>query len=259
MSDDGDMNEMPKPGVLARWAAGFVVALQLMTRLPTPRLNGPLATNLAGAAPWTPVAGLIIGTLVAAAMVAGALHGPSIAALFALLMWVIVTGAMHLEGLADTADGLGAAHGDPARFLEVARDPRTGSFGAVSIALMLIVKLVLLAEVAQAQTVYALVLIPAWARWVSLALARMVPPLGTGLGRRFASGATWGVIAVEAAALAIVTAAIAPELMIAMPAALLFAIYWQRRLGGMSGDCHGATIEVTEALLLGILALTHPV
>lgn len=255
MSEDATPNEPAMPGALTRSAAGFVVALQLMTRLPTPRLKGHLATDLGAAAPWTPVAGLIIGALLMVAMSIGALHGPSIAALFTLLMWVIVTGAMHLEGLADTADGLGAAHGDPNRFLEVARDPRTGSFGATAIALMLITKLVLLAEVADAGRLLALALVPAWARWVSLALARLVAPLGNGLGRRFASGATLPIIAIEAAALAGMSFWTAPELLVAMPAALLFAFYWQRRLGGMSGDCHGATIEMMEAILICLLAL----
>lgn len=259
MSESANTPEPRKAGALARAAAGFVVALQLMTRLPTPRLKGPLATDLAAAAPWTPVVGLVIGALVTAAMSAGALHGPSIAALLALLMWVIVTGALHLEGLADTADGLGAAHGDPARFLEVARDPRTGSFGATAIALMLVTKLVLLAEVATLEAFAPLILIPAWARWVSLALARLVEPLGTGLGRRFASGATPLVIVIEGAALMGLSQITAPELMVAIPAAALFAIYWRARLGGMSGDCHGATIEMTEAILLCFLALTHSV
>ena len=91
---------------------------------------------------------------------------PWLAAVLALLVWVWVTGALHIDGLGDVADALGAAHGSPERFLAVLKDPHIGVFGAVAIILQLLLKLVLLAEVmATAHPPWAIVLIPAWARW----------------------------------------------------------------------------------------------
>ncbi|MFM9449620.1 adenosylcobinamide-GDP ribazoletransferase, partial [Streptomyces acidiscabies] len=74
----------------------------------------------------------------------GAQRDPWAGALFALVGWVGVTGALHLDGLGDMADAAGAAHGDRARLSAVLADPHIGSFGVVAIALQLLAKLVLL-------------------------------------------------------------------------------------------------------------------
>jgi adenosylcobinamide-GDP ribazoletransferase len=233
---------------------GLLIAIQFLTRIPTPPVAPEKAGDLARAAPWLPVVGAIVGALVAVAVSLGAYLGPWIGALVGLVVWVLVTGGLHLEGLGDVTDGLGAAHGNKDRFIAVARDPHLGSFGAIAIVLQLMAKLVLLAAVADKmgteEMVVGLILVAAWARWGTLVLGRAVPPLTEGLGSRFAAGIDTRTVALEAAVLAIVSFNAAPFLLAALPLTAAFALYWRARLGGMTGDCHGASIEVMESLLL---------
>ena len=241
--------------------SGFLTALTFLTRIPAPGLAPERASDLGRAAPWLPVVGALVGLIVALAVALGSVAGPWVGALLALMVWAAVTGGLHLEALADVADGLGAAHGDPKRFLEVARDPHTGAFGVIAIALQIATKLVLLAAIAQAAkgdpiTIAAsLALAAAWARWGTLVIARIVPPLGEGMASRLAAGVDPRIVALEGAGLAIVSLFIAPMLIAAVPLAFALALYWRLRVGGVNGDCHGASIEITESALLLMLVL----
>jgi len=241
---------------------GFFAAVGFLTRIPAPAFATDDARgDLARAAPWLPVVGALVGAYVALALTLGAFAGPWVAALAGVLTWVIITGALHLDGLADVADGLGAAHGDRDRFLEVARDPHLGSFGAVALVLQIAAKLVLLAVLAERAGPHVVhlapivMLIAAWARWLPLALGRTVPPLAGGMASRLAEGITTPVVVVEAVALGALSAWLAPVLLVAIPLAAAFALYWRWRLGGITGDCHGASIEIMETLLLLALLL----
>ena len=95
----------------------FILSTQFLTRLPTPQVADFRPEDLARSALWFPAVGLLIGALLLAATWLGAQLDPWLGALFGLLAWVWVTGGLHLDGLADLADGLGAAHRDPARLL----------------------------------------------------------------------------------------------------------------------------------------------
>jgi adenosylcobinamide-GDP ribazoletransferase len=238
--------------------SGLVTAVQFLTRLPVPKALGAGTADLHEAAPWFPFVGLLVGAVVAVATWAGADLGPWPAGLLGVIAWVVVTGALHLDGLGDVADGLGAAHGSPERFLEVIRDPHSGSFGVTAIVLQIAAKLVLLAELTQRSHVLALalVLVAAWARWGSLVLARGVPPLGAGFAKRFAGAIGVRMIGAWALVLTLASVVIAPVLVAAVVVPFVLAIYWRQRLGGITGDCHGASIEVTETVLLALLVAT---
>jgi adenosylcobinamide-GDP ribazoletransferase len=142
---------------------GLVIAIQFLTRLPSPRVAADEAA-FAASMRWFPVVGLIVGAIVAAGGWAGALLDPWLGALAALMLWVGVTGALHLDGLADFADASGAAHKDRGRLLAVLSDPHVGSFGVVAIVLQLIAKAVLLHAVVERSLFLALFLIPFAAR-----------------------------------------------------------------------------------------------
>ena len=235
---------------------GLLVALQFLTRLPVPRVTDPSPDDLGRAAPWFPAAGLLIGLAVALAAAIGDLAGAWIAALLALLVWVAITGALHLDGLGDVADALGAAHSSPERFRAVLKDPHIGTFGVVAIVLQISAKLVVLSQVPSMVLVPALVLVPAWARWGTLVWRVAVPPLGEGLAQSFQAGdRRWRASAAWALGHGVVSLAIEPALLLALATVPLIALYWRWRLGGMSGDCHGASIEVSETLLLGYLVV----
>jgi adenosylcobinamide-GDP ribazoletransferase len=233
----------------------FSHALQFLTRLPASRIAVFDPAGLSRAALWFPVVGAIVGAIVAAALWTGAQATPWIGALLALVAWVWVTGGVHLDGLGDVADALGAAHRSPERFLEVLRDPHIGAFGTMAIVLQLIAKLVLLAQIASPPALVPVVLIAAWARWGGLAWSATLPPLAGGSGERF----SWHIdprgVAVEGVILALLSAWLAPILLAALIVVAAVAVYWKLRLGGVTGDCLGAGIEVTETMLLLLIAV----
>ncbi len=204
---------------------------------------------------WFPVVGLVIGTLVAFPLYVIDSR-PLVAAWVSLLVWVIVTGALHLDGLGDVADAFGAAHRAPDRFLEVLKDPHLGVFGVVAVVLQLITKLILLASLVGTDYVWAAVLIPAWTRWVALVLSRYLPPIQSGLADRFSWQIRTPTIVLWALALGAASIWLAPPLLIAIPLSGVVIVYWRRRTGGISGDCLGASIEVCESLLLGALVVS---
>jgi adenosylcobinamide-GDP ribazoletransferase len=226
----------------------FVVAIQFLTRLPTPRIASD-AEDFAAAIRWYPAVGALIGGLVAAAAWLGLRIDVWTGALAALIAWVGVTGALHLDGLGDVADGAGAAHGDRMRLLAAMADPHVGSFGVVAIGLQLLAKLVLLHAVLAVAPVWLIVPIPFAARIGPMAWARWLPALHDGLGSRVAGAVRLRDVIGWAAILAGV--AVAMPALFATPLLVAAWCWWLwRRLGGISGDGHGAGIELVETGLL---------
>ncbi|UXY15973.1 adenosylcobinamide-GDP ribazoletransferase [Chitiniphilus purpureus] len=226
-----------------------VLAIQFLTRLPTPQWPDFDPMALARAVRWFPAVGLLLGSLIVAAARLGTDIDPWLGALAVLLAWVALTGALHLDGLADLCDALGAAHRDPQRLLAVMKDPHLGSFGVLALLLQCCAKLVLALLLVRAGAWPVLLLAPAWARWGVFAW-QLLPPLAPGMAERFAwhrpPHAPWG----WAVALAALSAWLAPVLLLAPLAVLGYHCWLARRLGGVSGDCLGAGIELTETALL---------
>ena len=233
----------------------FSHALQFLTRLPAPSIAVFDPADLSRSALWFPAIGALIGAVVAAVLWAGALASPWIGALLALIAWVWVTGGLHLDGLADVADALGAAHHSPERFIEVLRDPHIGAYGTMAIVLQLIAKLVLLAAIASPPALAAVILIAAWARWGALVWGTFLPPLASGSGERFAWHIDKRGMAMEGAILALLSLWLAPVLLLSVLVIAAVAAYWKYRLGGITGDCLGAGIELAETLSLLLIAV----
>ncbi|MEC3950760.1 adenosylcobinamide-GDP ribazoletransferase [Sphingobium sp. HWE2-09] len=232
---------------------GLVIALQFLTRLPMPRMtmnDGDFARSMR----WFPAAGLVIGALVAGVAALGLRIDSWTAALCALLAWVGVTGGLHLDGLSDLADARGAAHQDRARFLAVMADPHVGSFGVMAIALQLIAKLVLLHALEETGDLWPLVLIPCAARIGPLFWTLWLPPLHAGLGAQFRHGVAPRHLVVWIVALT-ASAPFYPAILAAPVLILLWSLWLKRHVGGISGDCHGAGIELVETGLLVALLL----
>ncbi|WP_375288228.1 adenosylcobinamide-GDP ribazoletransferase [Sphingomonas sp.] len=230
----------------------FVVALGFLTRLPVPRL-ATRDGDFTAAVRLYPLVGLIIGAIVAGAGWLGTQVDPWLGALAALVAWTWVTGALHLDGLGDLADGLGASHGDRTRLLAVMADPHIGSFGVVAIVLQLVAKLVALHLLLPGDCA-ALLVIPAAARAGPLVWARMLLNLKPeGLGAAIADATRarvligWSLVLAGACTLV-------PALVAAPVLVLALALWFRAKLGGMTGDVHGAGIELTEAGLLLIAA-----
>lgn len=234
----------------------FIVAMQFLTRLPVPHVDAD-ADGFARSMRWFPAVGLIVGLIVAAAARLGLYVDGWTGALAALIAWVAVTGALHIDGMSDLADARGAAHRDRARFLAVLADPHVGSFGVVAIVLQLLAKLILLHALIEDGHWSALILTPFAARIGPLVWAAWLPPLHPGLAARFASAR--GRAAVVAWMLVLLASAPLAPAMLCAPLWIILWGYWLKRaVGGVTGDCHGAGIELVETgLLLMPLVITR--
>ncbi|MGE4321629.1 MAG: adenosylcobinamide-GDP ribazoletransferase [Sphingobium sp.] len=237
-------------------STGLFLAIRFLTRLPTPPVRADEA-DFAASMRWFPAAGLAIGACLAAAGWVGGLVDPWVGALAVLVAWVWITGALHLDGLADIHDAFGAVHKGPDRLRAVLADPHVGSFGVVAIVLQLMAKLVLLyALLKHDGGALALLLIPFAARIGPLLWTRWLPPLHAGLGARFRGAVRPVDLALWMLALA-VAAWFLPALLCAPIGMALWGWRLRRTLGGISGDGHGAGIELVETgLLLAVLVMS---
>jgi adenosylcobinamide-GDP ribazoletransferase len=244
---------------------GLRLATQFLTRVPVPAVKDFSAEELSRSSAWFPLVGLAIGVVVTAIVFACALRSPAVAAALGLLAWVWLTGALHLDGLADLSDALAASHRDAQKFFAVLADPHLGAFGVVSIVLMLILKVTALAQLSvptpfalpliPLPALLALPLIPAWARLGPLAWSRWLKPLKAGHGERFAGHLSIGWIAFWAVILLGASVAVAPILCVAPLVIAAWGGWLKWRLGGTTGDCLGAGVEITEVVLLYALVL----
>ena len=210
---------------------------------------------------WLPLVGVGLGGAVALAarLLEGRLDdGP--AAVLIVAAWAIATGAIHLDGLADSADALGAR--DREQRLAIMRDPRLGSFGVLAAGLRRPAQDALVAAVLARGHHLWLLAIPAVARAAASAVSASVPYAreeGTGaamigagsrLERLAVAIATATVVALACARLRGLLASSPPRIV-----ALAVGRFAQRRIGGVTGDVLGATIELAEcAALIALLA-----
>jgi adenosylcobinamide-GDP ribazoletransferase len=233
---------------------GLRLATQFLTRVPVPAVEDFSAEEFSRSSAWFPFVGLAIGVVVSLILLVCSYRSASLAAAVGLLAWVWMTGALHLDGLADLSDALAAAHRDSQKFFAVLADPHLGVFGVVSIVLILILKVTGLAQLSGI-TLIAFPLIPAWARLGPLAWSRWLKPLKPGHGERFAWRLHLGWIAFWVVALLVASVAVAPILCIAPLVIAAWGGWLKWRLGGTTGDCLGAGVEVTEVVLLYALAV----
>ena len=236
---------------------GLILAITFLTRLPMPNVSNFQSSDMHKAVVWFPVAGLLVGLFVAGAWWLGGLVHPALAGLLGVLMWVWITGALHLDGLSDLTDALGAAHANQERFFAVLSDPHVGSFGVVALVLQLLSKFVLLTLAAEYHlSVVLIVLLPAWARlgaaWWSLSL----PSIKAGLGETFAWQGHTLQLRVGFVLLLLASLFVPWSLLVLLP--LFLWRYWlKQRLGGQTGDALGAGIELCESstLLLSVVLI----
>ena len=229
--------------------------MQFLTRLPVPGVAEFSPTDLARSAAWFPFVGLVLGALVGLVTYALDYRNPVLAGIMGVVAWVWLTGALHLDGLADLADALGAAHRSPERFFAVLADPHLGTFGMASVVLVLMLKAAALAWL-PADALLALPLLFAWSRLGTLAWGRWLRPLKPGHGERFTWQLSLGWIVAWSVVLLVASVAIAPVLCAAPLVIAAWGLWLRVRLGGMTGDCLGAGVEMTETALLLLMTLT---
>ena len=243
----------------------LIAAVRFLTRLPMP---GPATTaaDLPAAIGWFPLVGALVGAAIAGVYL-GLVHWwqPSIAAVLAVAIGLLLTGGFHEDAVSDAADGLGGGS-DRERVLAIMRDSRVGAFGVMGLWVLLTMRwAVLIATTANGMDVVLLfVLASAWGRWTAAPLLRFLPPLSDGLAKDV--HATGGNGPLIVATLLVAAASVAlhvagcPRVPVAAAIAIgvtaLWGLYLKRRLGGQSGDLLGAGNQITEAAVLLTLLAT---
>jgi adenosylcobinamide-GDP ribazoletransferase len=257
-------------GLVQELRLGFV-ALQFLTRVPAPRWVGFEPGWLNESARHFPLVGALVGTAGAAVLLAAsALWPPAVAALLALAATLVLTGAFHEDGLADTLDALGGAV-PRERALLIMKDSRIGSYGAAAMVLSLGARAALMAALCTrpwAAAAAAMVLSHGLGRAAAVALMALLPyagdadhakakPLATAIGwAQWTVALGWAAVLVSGA---VACEAIEPSraavVLFAVAAVVLAMRRWlRRRLGGYTGDTLGACEQLSELAVL--LALT---
>jgi adenosylcobinamide-GDP ribazoletransferase len=263
----------PPSSVLRHPSTSLLIALGFLTIIPV-RTSAPEPGDLGRAGRWFPIIGLVLGVILAAAhFLLGQLFSPLLTAALVVVLWAALTGGLHLDGLADCCDGLFAAVSAERR-LEIMRDPRLGAFGGLGLILFIILKILAIASLPSSSFVLGiwglspslrfgdlrevgslpLVLAASLSRYLILLVARQPSVRPGGLGADFALGLTPKVF---------ILAALIPLALIllggwrALTAAALahlvaFVIirFSRARLGGVTGDVLGLTVELAELTVL---------
>jgi len=233
-----------------------LAALRLLTRLPVPGAAGDGPAAVAGAVPYFPLVGLLLGAILAGcdAILRRWLE-PAVVSALLLLLLALLTGGFHLDGLVDSADGL-LAYTDPGRRLEIMRDSHVGAFGVAACALILLLQYTALAALPAGQRPTALLLMGLTSRWSIVLLAALFPyARPTGTGKAVREGATPGravPATVGTAGLAGLLGGLGGIALLLWVAIVTLALgrVAVGRLGGLTGDVYGAGVVLSEAAAL---------
>jgi adenosylcobinamide-GDP ribazoletransferase len=208
--------------------------------------------GLARSVKFFPMVGLVIGSGAALLEKVLASHlGRPASAVVVLLYLVLITGCLHEDGLADVADSLGGRN--PEQRLAILRDSRIGAYGAAALVFSLLSRAVLLAGLPLEHFTAYLISAHVLCRWSTLPLSYSLPPArdSEGQGARIAkltsasSLIIGSVFTIATVIVALRKAAIAP-LLAAIAIPLLSSFFYMRKFGGITGDCFGATNQLTE-------------
>lgn len=244
----------------------LLIALQFLTRLPIRLAGMPTPQQVGRSLLWYPLVGLLIGLLLLGAQQLLGDTPVLLQAALLLALWVGISGGLHLDGLADSADAWAGGFGDRERTLTIMQDPRSGPIAVVVLVLVLLLKFVALVVLLDAGTrpnaaLVALLLVPLLGRSALLALFLTTPyvrrgGLGQALADHLPRTLGWRVLLVSA--LAAVLLGGGSGLLAILVALVLFWLSRRlmcQRIGGTTGDTAGALLELLECAVLVALAL----
>lgn len=237
----------------------FFSALQFLTLFPCPKRSEHRAEEIGSAAIFFPVVGLLLGSIL---VLANFLLEPFASAILVSIVVVtllaLLTRGLHLDGLGDTFDGLGAG-GDRQRMLRIMDDSHTGAFGVLAIVLVLFFKIHAI-ESLEFERWRALLAAPVLGRWAMVLLGLRSQAAKQGLGSTLIDHLSGKHLVVATLITVISVAAILHGSGIALMAwvavfTMASKAYFHRRLGGVTGDSFGAVGELSETSVLLFLAL----
>jgi len=243
----------------------LVLALQLLTRLPTPTIDSPNDADYGRSVLAYPMVGLLIGLLLAATLgllhaFTGA-HATLLQAALLLALWVALSGALHLDGLADSVDAWVGGLGDRERTLAIMKDASSGPMAVAAVVVVLMIKFAAL--VALVGTIaWPLLLLPPLLGRAALVAAFLFIPyaraqgLGSAQAAQLPRSAAMMMLAMSLMAAPLIAGW--SGVLALLAAAAVFVLLRRatlQRLGGFTGDVAGALCELTETVVLVALAL----
>jgi len=239
----------------------FLAALQFLTTIPIPWRREVSPEELGRSTGYFPVVGLIIGlVLVGLNWLFGLILPSAVVNALLIASLVVITGVMHLDGFADTCDGI-AGHKATEDRWQVMHDSRVGGFGIVGIVLLLLVKYVSLNSIPAPLMMTTLVLMPVISRW-AMVYAIFAYPYAkpSGLGKVFKQGTNW----LRFTMATLITLAVVIGLAQLIGLAIMFLVwvitvvmvaYLKGKFSGLTGDTYGAINEVAEVGVLILVTL----
>lgn len=249
----------------SRWW-GPLLAVQLLTRLPVPSPREIGVSDMAGATPYFPLVGALVGGLLAALGAGLVTLGlpPALSALGLVLGGLLLTGALHEDGLADSADGLLGGR-DRERALEIMRDSRVGTFGALALIVAMSGRLAALLSLETADWPAALVVAHVVSRTAALLLLAASGPArpeDPGFAARMIAATDGWHLAMGGALALGLCAAVGAEALVALVVGLVVAAAWgavaRRKIGGVTGDVTGAAAVLAEIAALVAMVPLQP-
>jgi adenosylcobinamide-GDP ribazoletransferase len=231
----------------------FLAAIAFLTRAPVGGLAFD-AAGVGGSSGWFPLVGALLGALYALAAAALKSHLPlGVVAVVLVLLDALATGALHFDGLADTADGLGGGK-DRADVLRIMRDHAIGSYGGLALVIAVIFKVIAYdALLRQSNWILALILTPALGRWSILLLTAALPYARPGPSVIESMGKpalVWGTLSMAVMLVAATSARGWIAAGVVVVVAACFGSYCRRRIGGITGDTLGASVQLCESAAL---------
>ncbi len=239
----------------------LIIAIQFLTRIPVPIIGDISEREVGRSLLYYPLVGLLIGLLLYAlnGMLANA--GESLQAALVLAAWVLITGALHLDGLADSVDAWLGGYGDRARTLEIMKDPRSGPAAIVLIVLLLLIKFAALEAIIVDDNGWLLILAPLLARTALPVLFQTTPYVRAGgLGSAMSEyvSSLEGILLPLLISFAVIILMGWSGLWIIIAVMISFMLLrgmMIKRLEGTTGDTAGALLEVIEAVVLVVAVL----
>jgi adenosylcobinamide-GDP ribazoletransferase len=227
-------------------------AIRFLTILPIPGDWGTAEEDLARSVPWFPIVGLLLGAIAAAAAYGLSLVAlPMVGAAVIVVVLLSFSGCLHLDGLADSADGMLSSR-PRERMLEIMKDSHTGAMGVIAIACVLLLKFAALASLPAERFWPAVLLMPLAGRCaivVQMALLPYARPSGLAnifYHRQARLAAIWSVAVLAAAAWCVLGSRGLIACAVCVAVTLALSAYVYRKIGGATGDTFGAVCEIIE-------------
>ncbi len=239
---------------------GLISAINFLTVVPISQRRGRSEAELSASVRYFPLVGLILGLILAGfdRLLTKSLP-PMASAAILITILTILTGAIHLDGLADTFDGIFGGRGDRKKSLEIMRGSEVGSFGAAAMTLDILLKVTLIASLSGKLRLAALILFPFVSRAV-LVFSMVIFPCARRDGKAKSFSVHHDLKSLAAAAFLLTVAvwtnpSFIPAILAALFSSLLMAYLLSGRLGGLTGDVYGALVELSELFFLLFLVI----